>query len=373
MADLGLAKEPWQREHATRAYELFTADQGLAKVASMLAAVHRAAVDYIEQAPVIALAVHGPNNHHLELRRVRAAIVAGFLAKAGRAHRLNELLRTLDLKPALRQLHAANLRRRDHALLELLNSIEGPRLAQVIPSEPTDQRAWLDWLDQLHVRTHGSGAQLHRRAFLLWAVSHCRDTPAWLVAGDIYDWVRSPGSGFSPRMSYGQAFAASQRWHEEVANRLPSHLRTGRRLLDRRVARYAPLPERWEHEGWQFVALNTLLALEEESLRMHHCVRTYWSRILDGQSRIYSIRHEGRRLATLEVNRDASAADRKLRFRMVQIKGVCNAAPTPEATAAVAKFLEECHGRIDLLKAIFASSAGPGSPALSGREEGARR
>ena len=34
---------------------------------------------------------------------------------------------------------------------------------------------------------------------------------------------------------------------------------------------------------------------------MHHCVASYWQNVVNGRSRIYSIRETGRRVATLEV------------------------------------------------------------------------
>lgn len=34
---------------------------------------------------------------------------------------------------------------------------------------------------------------------------------------------------------------------------------------------------------------------------MNHCVASYWRNVVNGKSRIYSIRENGRRVATLEV------------------------------------------------------------------------
>ena len=67
------------------------------------------------------------------------------------------------------------------------------------------------------------------------------------------------------------------------------------------VIDYTPLPLLWEHGGLSFVALQTGKALRAEGAAMHHCVATYWRNVVDGKSRIYSIRENGSRVATLEV------------------------------------------------------------------------
>ena len=64
------------------------------------------------------------------------------------------------------------------------------------------------------------------------------------------------------------------------------------------VIDYTPLPLLWEHGGLSFVALQTGKALRAEGAAMHHCVASYWRNVVNGKSRIYSIRENGRRVAT---------------------------------------------------------------------------
>jgi hypothetical protein len=105
---------------------------------------------------------------------------------------------------------------------------------------------------------------------------------------------------------------------------------------------------------------------------MHHCVRTYWSRIVSGASRIYSIRYEGRRIATLEVRCERSAGEQRLRVELVQLKGPCNAKVTPETDAIAAQFIEEMKEKYRKLYAALSRSHGSGSPRPYAPEAGAQ-
>jgi PcfJ-like protein len=117
---------------------------------------------------------------------------------------------------------------------------------------------------------------------------------------------------------------------------------------------YAPLPVRWEHEGFSFVALQTGKALHSEGRAMHHCVKTYWGHVISGRSRIYSILEEGNRVATLELScqhsdykcPSTSTAEKSSRYQVRQLAGPCNARPAVEVTKAVGRFVEEINNRV---------------------------
>ena len=67
------------------------------------------------------------------------------------------------------------------------------------------------------------------------------------------------------------------------------------------VIDYMPLPLLWEYCGLSFVALQTRKAPRAEGAAMRHCVASYWRSVVKGGSRIYSIRKNGSRDATLEL------------------------------------------------------------------------
>ena len=121
------------------------------------------------------------------------------------------------------------------------------------------------------------------------------------------------------------------------------------------VIDYTPLPLLWEYGGLSFVALQTGKALRTEGAAMHHCVASYWQNVVNGKSRIYSIRENRSRVATLEVTGrltqykgssgalPASVRDigQRSRYQVSQLVGARNSRPASEVVKAVGTFVEE--------------------------------
>jgi hypothetical protein len=113
-----------------------------------------------------------------------------------------------------------------------------------------------------------------------------------------------------------------------------------------KVIDYKPLPLLWEHDGLSFVALQTGKTLHAEGAAMHHCVATYWRNVVSSESRIYSIRDNGNRAATLELgNRPINYRWGTGRYQVRQLVGACNSRPAPEVAKAVDTFVEEINNR----------------------------
>lgn len=67
------------------------------------------------------------------------------------------------------------------------------------------------------------------------------------------------------------------------------------------------------------VELDSGVLLAEEGLEQRHCIGTYANACASGATRVFSLRHQGRRTATLELQRGHDGA-----WRMVQIRGKAN-------------------------------------------------
>jgi hypothetical protein len=92
---------------------------------------------------------------------------------------------------------------------------------------------------------------------------------------------------------------------------------------------------------------------------MHHCVKTYWGRVISGQSRIYSVRHGESRVATLEVGcqhahfkpsvqtlrMQGTKTARNSRNQLRQLVGPCNVRVTPKVSELARAFVDEINGR----------------------------
>ena len=113
------------------------------------------------------------------------------------------------------------------------------------------------------------------------------------------------------------------------------------------VIDYTPLPLLWEYGGLSFVALQTGKALRAEGAAMHHCVASYWQNVVNGKSRIYSIRENGSRVATLELtsrltqHKGPKGIGQHSRYQVSQLVGARNSRPAPEVAKAVGTFVEE--------------------------------
>src|SRR5690606_22680612 len=59
--------------------------------------------------------------------------------------------------------------------------------------------------------------------------------------------------------------------------------------------------------------------LAEEGLEQKHCVGSYANACASGSCRVFSLRREGRRLATIELRRDSGG-----RWDLAQVRGKCN-------------------------------------------------
>ena len=93
---------------------------------------------------------------------------------------------------------------------------------------------------------------------------------------------------------------------------------------------------------------------------MHHCVASYWRNVVNGKSRIYSIRENGNRVATLEVTGQltqykgrndaltvlARGNGQRSRYQVSQLVGARNARPAPEVVKAAGTFVEEINNRV---------------------------
>lgn len=119
----------------------------------------------------------------------------------------------------------------------------------------------------------------------------------------------------------------------------------------------------WRHMGADFLDEKTGLeaielcdtqALAEEGNAMSHCVGSYGPRCAAGERRIFSVRKNGKRLATLEIAPGGSG------LRIAQLKGQCNMEPTKEAKQAAEMALERAREAI-------AAKAPEGSPKEASR------
>lgn len=114
---------------------------------------------------------------------------------------------------------------------------------------------------------------------------------AWYsTAGAAPHWL-TPAAVFDPAMTFSAAEDAADRWKEKVE----LHVSLGMNA----VADVWFTPR--HVNGYDFVPLATAQAIAEEAAAMRNCLNTYGGYVAHGHSRLWSIRKDGARVATLDI------------------------------------------------------------------------
>ena len=101
-----------------------------------------------------------------------------------------------------------------------------------------------------------------------------------------------------------------------------------------------PITDSWVAEGkvngFDFCHLGDFAQVMEEKLAMRNCLDSYADRLAGGKSRLFGMRHQGRRIATLEIAPDGGPNGLP---RIVQLKGPANAPPTLDVCHAASTWI----------------------------------
>ena len=108
----------------------------------------------------------------------------------------------------------------------------------------------------------------------------------------------------------------SQEWHQIEA------VRTAERMIQEgEFLEWESLVSTVEQENLQAIPLCNSTDLAMETVMMKHCVAEYTARCQKGESRIFSITQNGRRTATMEINRQQDT------WKVHQVRGPMNVEP----------------------------------------------
>lgn len=337
-----VVNEGWVERQATAACELYP-DKSLHPLAMLLAVMHPHALDYLRQAPILVLGVRGRDGYGKKFPTVRAQMLAvrfGPLIRKGT--KLKALMREFGLPLQMRQVHACHIDSdRTNLFLDRLALMLSPsELAQAIPEDADAQSSWIAAIEAFddrarsRVQMRAMGREAYAERFAWAAPALARAIAAGETvddAGDMVDFLVSPGRPFNPRWSWLQARERSQTWHRDHAAEQAENLRLG--FSPDKLFDFAPFPLEANVMGLDFVALRSVLELREEGRRMRHCVGGYHAELAHGH-RFYSIRRDGQRLATAQL----------VETTAVQVKGPLNAKPKAEVIRALGKFLGDVAG-----------------------------
>lgn len=166
-----------------------------------------------------------------------------------------------------------------------------------LPRSPKLMPTWLQLVAEMAALAHEPAAVWIAREYLRAPLVLKRDRMHLL---GLWIWFSGQPAGFgrelverpwTPAMTLDAAMTAALAWRGKVS----LHLNLGQR----------PIRDMWLHPGrvgdYEFRPLDDIPDLVDEAMTMRNCVRTYGSDIAHNRSRLWSVRHLGERVATLEV------------------------------------------------------------------------
>lgn len=325
------AAQPGEEDGATaRARKVF-GNQGMHRAAEFIAGLHPNAIDYLEQAPVLACAFGV--KHNTKTDRLYVAMRVG--GPIQRGERLRNVMASVGLPYPLRKLSGNALTPYVSKFIRETAAIPPSTLSQCIPAKVGDQRKWLSairqWRDACERRTWMSP-----KTGFIWLATNAQHFEE-REAADIVDFLAANNPSDFERWSINRMRNEVELWHDRLnSERGVRGLGAGISLDT--IIDLSDWPDHAESCGYEFFKLATPRMIMEEGRRMRHCVAYYIPRVVDGAAHIYSLREGMRRVATVEI----------VGSRVVQIAAFANKVPpkaaikaADEFAAAIARSLEQ--------------------------------
>ncbi|MCB1542291.1 MAG: PcfJ domain-containing protein [Rhodoblastus sp.] len=249
---------------------------------------------------------------------------APVIAAAEAGARLPALARAARVPMWLRRLPPDAL---EGPLPELPDSEQFARqIANALPTGRVDARQWLNNVALAHEVCGPGFAAWTAREFIrkpcaIVSIAQLRLVGlwAWFSAQPETDAGACWPARFTEKMSWGGAWAEALQWARVVE----SALELGERPVTPWIAGGSA-------GGFEFAPLTRASDLRDEARAMRHCVAMYGDQIAGGHSRLYSVRRDGERVATLELALQGAG----LPVSVAQILGPCNKAPAPDVVWA---------------------------------------
>jgi hypothetical protein len=297
----------------------------------------RRALQLTETFPVLALGIYCRDRFREDQPRSfgdydnkekeRRARVQEAIALVERGARLRDIAAVMQVPMAMRHIKPG--------AAHIAGEIHKPEwIKSYMPDSLPDMRYWLR---AVHYAGNKAGQD-----FANWTAKHALEIPASGAAAFLQnaaDWVRASRPGcdahhfivrrFSSDMSLRTVTTLSAEWHEAVASRLdgPQHA----------------FPPPWiaaaKFGRLDIVPIDNSADLYREGYFMRHCVGASAQEVMAGNYYVYSIRLDGKRIATAGLRKEGRPV-------LDQIRGPCNVEVPGEIKATVQRWLRSIKSQI---------------------------
>lgn len=330
----GIAKLPWREKIIPVAGRMNKTEIARAFIIVAATAPHH--IDYLRQAPVLALQLYArapmsDANSNKYLSSISENIFRG-------GPRLRELLQHRGIAKPLRSIHSTAWQKDQVKLLPYFWNMAPSSLAQAIPKSKTRQAKWLKSLERWTERIVRLGLRAtDAQALTEWACVTLSDGKSRRDIDTVVDFARACPWRFTSKWSWDKAAEECEIWHRDLAKKKDreAFLKQHGIGWDEKI-NYLPLPSKHEVMGLSFEALQSGEDIHIEGALMRHCVASYIDRVIRRACFIYSIRSKTKRVATLEI-----APASPVSLKVAQIKGPCNSRPRRDIASAAELFVEE--------------------------------
>lgn len=313
-----------RKEVEKRAAKLF-GPANMKEAARFLAATHIRATDYLEQAPVLAIAAMAGGGKLNGGRANRSYAAFKLQPLCERGARLRDVMAAYHLPLPLRKFGAKSLSMDYERAIAVIAGLPTSVLSQAIPDAITRQRQFLSafeaWLDVLKRRSRRYD---HLISWVVPQLSKHRITPT--AAADLADFACAGGEPINPVWEWPRAEAAARDWHDHLS---AGDAKKQFGVMADQIVDLGTHPDHLVVDDYEFVALRTPIAIHAEGRAMRHCVASYVGGVINGKFSIVSIQQDERRLATLQLEKG----------RIAQLKARFNRLPTQPVADAARKYV----------------------------------
>jgi hypothetical protein len=309
---------------AERARRLFKAVE-MQEAAIFAATVHERAIDYLEQAPVLALCVLPPAPARKADRSARLYSAYRMDMLCQRGARLKDVMAAYGLPMPLRKLKPKALSFGDEDAIRALAQVQPSALSQAIPNSIAAQRKWLSAVREWRRLWRGIKSADRWSSWHPWAfVQMARYGIHARAVSSVADFAFRGDVPLNLSWEWPRAVAAAEDWHDRLS---AGDAKAKYGVIAEQIIDLGDHPDHAVAGDFEFIALRTPIAIHAEGSAMRHCVASYVTSVVAGSCSIVSIRRDEQRIATMEL-RDG---------RIAQLKGRFNVQPEP-VTRAAAQF-----------------------------------